>query len=103
MNHLSEFVSFNIEILDVGSASNKFLLEANRKGEWVTKLFMQTCFGFFMITVILGFALVIYCFKSIGGFDAEELFLPYNYEYVSHFNYGKMNYGENVSERKKAI
>lgn len=64
----------------------KYLIEANDMGERLTIFFMKSCFGFVLATVVLGFVLIIYCFISYGHFDANYLYLPYNYVYVNLYD-----------------
>lgn len=60
----------------------EYLREANDTGEKVTNIFMQFPIAFFLFSVALGIVLVIYSFIYFGHFEADELFLPYNYVFV---------------------
>lgn len=84
---------FRMPILDVYKVffhfvgdefSMKYLIEANKNGERITIFFMECCFGFVLATVVLGFMLILYCFITYGNFDANYLFLPYNYVCVTN-------------------
>lgn len=64
---------------DHGRTSMKFWRDANEMSEKIVVFFLRTSAIFFCNTLVLGIVLVAYCYIVNGYFDANTLFLLYNY------------------------
>lgn len=62
-----------------GRTSAKFLRNARELNEKIVIFFLRTFVIFFFCTLILGIAMIAYCYVVYGRFDANKLFLLYNY------------------------